>query len=53
MLELAELSFECVLISAKWVIAWKTNQAAEIVWEEARLVSKGFEQKEGIEEIFL
>ena len=37
------------MISAKWVYSWKVNELGHIVRAKARLVARGFAQREGID----
>ena len=37
------------IISAKWVIARTFDEHDEVVWPKAKLVARGFEQREGID----
>ena len=35
------------MISAKWVLAWKTDEHGRVTKAKARLVARGFSQREG------
>ena len=37
------------MISAKWVYSWKVNELGRVVRAMARLVGRGFAQREGID----
>ena len=37
------------MISAKWVYSWKVNELGHVVRAKARLVARGFAQREGID----
>ena len=37
------------MISAKWVYSWKVNELGHVVRAKARLVARGFSQREGID----
>ena len=37
------------IFSAKWVYAWKTNEFVQVVRAKARLVARGFTQREGVD----
>ena len=37
------------VVSAKWVYSWKANELEHVVRAEARLVARGFAQRESIE----
>ena len=37
------------MISAKWVYSWKVNELGHVVLAKARLVTRGFAQREGID----
>ena len=37
------------MISAKWVYSWKVNELGHVVCAKARLVARGFAQREDID----
>ena len=37
------------MVSAKWVYSWKVNELEHVVCAKARLVARGFAQREGID----
>ena len=37
------------MISAKWVYSWKANELGHVVRAKARLVARGFAQREGLD----
>ena len=41
------------VISAKWVLAWKPNEHGYVVGTKARLVARGFKQRENIDFLIL
>jgi hypothetical protein len=45
--ELADAPLDRKPLTAKWVFTWKANAEGQIVKAKARLVARGFQQKEG------
>jgi hypothetical protein len=45
--ELADAPLDRKPLTAKWVFTWKANAQGQIVKAKARLVARGFQQKEG------
>ena len=37
------------MITAKWVFTWKSNEHGYVVRAKARLVERGFKQREGVD----